>query len=89
MLDRGGVCSRRAQAEERRVKETARTTDEQDSRSAELRSQLEADAATLKKARKAAETERAIQKVIPFPPLCLAVSCVSHRDLKLLRCPAQ
>ncbi len=45
------------------MKETARKTDERDGRSAELRSQLEADAATLRKAQKAVETERAVQKV--------------------------
>ena len=46
-----------------RVKETARKTDERDARSAELRAQLEADAAALRKAQKANETERTIQKV--------------------------
>ena len=45
------------------MKETARRADERDSRSAELRAQLEADAATLRKAQKAVETERAVQKV--------------------------
>lgn len=45
------------------MKETARKADERDSRSAELRAQLEADAATLRKAQKAVETERAVQKV--------------------------
>ncbi len=53
------------------MKETARKTDERDSRSAELRSQLEADAATLRKAQKAVETERAVQKV----RLCFSVAC--------------
>ena len=45
------------------MKETVRKADERDSRSAELRAQLEADAATLRKAQKAVETERAVQKV--------------------------
>ena len=45
------------------MKETARKADGRDSRSAELRAQLEADAATLRKAQKAVETERAVQKV--------------------------
>ncbi len=52
------------QAEEAHVKETARKCDERDSRSAELRAQLEADAVTLRKAQKAVETERAVQKVL-------------------------
>lgn len=51
------------QAEQMRVKETARKTNERDARSAELRAQLEADAAALRKAQKATETERTIQKV--------------------------
>ena len=45
------------------MKETARKANERDTRSAELRAQLEADAATLRKAQKAVETERAVQKV--------------------------
>ena len=68
-------CSWHVQAEERRVKETARKTDERDSRSVELRSQLEADAATLQKAQKAVETERAVQKVRPW----LSVACRALR----------
>ena len=63
------------QAEERRVKETARKTDERDSRSTELRSQLEADAATLRKAQKAVETERAVQKVSHMSTPCFAMPC--------------
>lgn len=51
------------QAEEARVREVAGKIDERNSSVTELRAQLEADAATLRKAQKAADTERAIQKV--------------------------
>ena len=52
------------------MKEVARKIDERDGSLTELRAQLEADAATLRKAQKAADTERAIQKV----QLCLCQS---------------
>ena len=62
------------------MKDTAQRTDERDGRSAELRSQLEADAATLRKAQKAVETERAVQKVslshhCMLRAPCSALSC--------------
>ena len=45
------------------MREVAGKIDERNSSVTELRAQLEADAATLRKAQKAADTERAIQKV--------------------------
>lgn len=56
-------CTLHSQAEEARVKETARRTDDMDTRSVALRAQLESDAITLRKAQKATEAERAAQKV--------------------------
>ena len=45
------------------MREVAGKIDKRNSSVTELRAQLEADAATLRKAQKAADTERAIQKV--------------------------
>ena len=53
------------------MKEVARKIDERNSSVTEMRARLEDDAATLRKAQKAADTERAIQKV----RLALASHC--------------
>ena len=52
-----------SQAEEARLRETGVEVMERDRRSAELRTQLENDAAILRRAQKAVDAERAAQKV--------------------------
>ncbi len=50
-----------------RQREKTKEVDERDRRSAELRTQLEADAATLRRAQKAVAAERMAQEVRPQP----------------------
>jgi len=58
-------CEMCAQAEEARQREVGAGVAERDRRSAELREQLENDAAILRRAQKAVDAERATQKVSP------------------------
>jgi hypothetical protein len=68
------------QAEEVRQREKAKEVDERDRRSAELRAQLEADAATLRRAQKAVDMERAAQQVCTLAPVaCFRCrTCLLH-----------
>lgn len=66
-------CEMCAQAEEARQREVGAGMAERDRRSAELREQLENDAAILRRAQKAVDAERAAQKVFEHTMLMASV----------------
>lgn len=62
-----------------RQREKTKEVDERDRRTAELRTSLEADAATLRRAQKAIEAERAALEVCASPCRLPAILCIAKR----------